>query len=288
MGDAELPNHRCWMKGVCLMGRILQEGLKPALVAAVLSLVGLPAWTVHTVLTATLPPFDGPLGLAIHAAMGVLKLGTIIAFPFAIRPLYDRLQGNLRNVGVFVLFFGLGYLTLFALYILFGREPLAEQVSDGTVRFYYLHSPMLDRHHYIGLEEWRAQWARWIPQAKDAALMAIVLAGLVAPGYFFGSRWEALAFSSAMTIGVCSLLPPAIGLVLWDYDTFLGGVFFDLLSLDLLPPLWWFVGGSSIVFFALSASFYSYIIVFCRFVAPNFVDGDGKAISVFTGSETSA
>jgi len=240
------------------------------------------------VLTATLPPFDGPLEWVIHAAMCVLKLGTILLFPFAIRPLYSRLHGSIRNVGLFTLFFGLGYFTLFSLYIVHGREPLARVVSDEVVRFYYLRSPVLDGMHYIGLEEWRVQWSHWIPQAKDLSLMMLSLAVIVVPAYYLGSRWEARAFSSAMLIGVCSLLPPAIGLVLWDYDTFLGGVFFDLLSLDLLPMLWWFVGGSSIVLFALSASFYSYIIVFCRFVAPNIHGDDGKAIPGVEGPEATA
>lgn len=220
--------------------------------------------------------------------MGVLKLGTILLFPFAIRPLYNRLHGSIRNVGLFSLFFGLGYLTLFAFYVFLGREPLARLVSDEVVRFYYLRSPALDGMHYIGLEEWRVQWSNWIPQAKDLSLMMLSLAVIVVPAYYFGSRWEARAFSSAMLIGVCSVLPPAIGLVLWDYDTFLGGVFFDLLSLDLLPLFWWFVGGSSIVFFSLSAAFYGYIIIFCRSIASGNVADVDRAIPGVEGSEATA
>jgi len=261
------------------MGRFLQEGLRPTLVAAVFSFCGVVAWTVHTALTATLPPFEGPLDWAVHVVMGMLKLATILVFPLAVRPLYDRLQGNLRNVGVFVLFFGLGYLGLFVLYILLGRETLAEYVSDHVVRFYYLNSPVLDEFPYIGLEEWRAQWTRGIPQAKEVVLMAIFLVGLVAPGYFFGSRWEALAFASVMLIAVCSLLPLAFGLVLWDYDTFLGGVFFDLLSLELLPIMWWFVGGSSVVFLVLATTFYCYVFVYCHMVTPLIIDDDGIGLA---------
>lgn len=261
------------------MGRVPQEGLRPTLVAAFLSFVGILAWAAHAALTAILPPFEGPLDWAAHGIMGALKLGTILLFPFAIRPLNDRLQGNIRNVGAFVLFFGLGYLSLFALYILFGREPLAAYTSDHIVRFYYLHTPALDEFPYIGLKEWRAQWARGIPQAKEGVLMAIVLGGLVLPGYFFGSRWEALAFTSAILIGVCSFLPPALGLILWDYDTFLGGVFFDLLSLDLLPIMWWFVGGSSVVYLVLATMFYCYVFVYCRMVSPPIIDDDGIGLA---------
>jgi len=61
--------------------------------------------------------------------MGVLKLATILVFPFTIRPLYDQLQGNLRNVRSFLLFFGLGYLSMYVLYILLGREQLAGYAS---------------------------------------------------------------------------------------------------------------------------------------------------------------
>ncbi len=261
------------------MGRFPQEGLRPTLVAAVLSFVGILVWAIHAALTAMLPPFEGPLDWTVHALMGMLKLGTILLFPLAIRPLYRRLHGSVRNVGVCALFFGLGYLGVFVLYILLGRESLAEYVSDHVVRFYYLNSPVLDEFPYIGLEEWRAQWARGIPQAKEVVLMAIFLVGLVAPGYFFGSRWEALTFASVMLIAICSLLPLAFGLVLWDYDTFLGGVFFDLLSLDLLPIMWWFVGGSSVVFLVLATTFYCYVFVYCRMVSPLIIDNDGIGLA---------
>lgn len=257
------------------MRHTVEGGLRPTLVAGVLSFSGIVAWTVHAFLTAALPPFDGPPDWAIHAIMGVLKLATIVLFPFAIRPLYEQLQGNVRNAGAFALFFGLVYAILFALYILFAREALAAHTSDNVVRFYYLHSPVLDELHYIGLEEWRAQWARRIPQAKELLLMVVFLAALVAPGYFFGPRLWARVLSSIILLAVCVLLPPAFGLVLWDYDTFLGGVFFDLLSLDLLPMLWWFVGGSSIVFFALATTFYCYVLIFCHIVPRRRIDGGG-------------
>ncbi|MBX3176335.1 MAG: hypothetical protein KF886_03160 [Candidatus Hydrogenedentes bacterium] len=257
------------------MKHAVEGGLRPTLVAGVLSFSGAVAWAVHALLTAALPPFDGPPDWAIHAAMGVLKLAAIVLFPFAIRPLYEQLQGNVRKAGAFALFFVLGYLSLFALYILFGREALAAHTSDGVVRFYYLHSPALDEFHYIGLEEWRAQWARWIPQAKELVLMVVFLAALVGPGYFFGPRLWARVLSSVVLLAVCVLLPPAIGLVLWDYDTFLGGVFFDLLSLDLIPMLWWFVGGSSVVFFVLAATFYCYVFIFCYIVPQRRIDDGG-------------
>ena len=104
--------------------------------------------------------------------------------------------------------------------------------------------------------------------------MMLGIAAIVVPGYFFGPRWWALAWSSVVIVAVCVLLPPAIGLVLWDYDLFLGGVFFDLLSLDLIPTFWWYVGSSSIVYFNLATAFYSYLHVFCNVVPTHRVDGD--------------
>ena len=60
-----------------------------------------------------------------------------------------------------------------------------------------------------------------------------------------------------------------LGLVKWDYDVFMGGVFFDTLSVELLPLFGWlYTGSSSIIFFVLAALFYIYLFIFCHFVKP--------------------
>lgn len=249
------------------MENTLQGRPRATLIAAILAIAGSVTWISHEVLSVSPPSFDGPFDWTIHVITCVLKLATILAFPIAIRPLYDQLHRNPRNVMVFSLFFGLGYLGLFALYMLFGRERMAEFASGDAVRFYYLHSPALDERHYIGLAEWRAQWARWIPQAKEIGLMVVAFAALVGPGYFLGSRVLAQLISAVSIVTVCVLLPPVLGLVLWDYDLFLGGVFFDLLSLDLIPVLWWWAMPCTFVYFVLAATFYSYVYIFCKCIS---------------------
>ncbi len=250
-----------------------QHRLSPViLVAAILSFVGTGVWAFHAFLTTVLSPFDGPLDITIHVIMGILKLTTIAVFPLAIGPLYKRLHRNSRNATAFVLFFTISYLSLWTLYLLLGRELLATYASDSVVRFYYLRSPVLDEFHYIGLEEWREDWARLIPQAKEILLMAICLITLVVPGYLFGPRRRAIVISTLILVLACVILPVVLGLVIWDYDTFLGGVFFDLLSLELIPVFWWHAGPTSVVFFALTTVFYSGLLIFCRTVAQDGTD----------------
>ena len=58
------------------------------------------------------------------------------------------------------------------------------------------------------------------------------------------------------------LVPMVTGLILWDYDTFLKGIAFDSISMDLFPIFTWNAGDYSIffyvfmfIFFAASAAF---------------------------------
>jgi hypothetical protein len=244
------------------------HGLNPVILSATaVSFIGAITWGFHQFLSETQPPFDGPLDWIVHLVMGFLKLAAILMFPLTMRPLYMRFHGNSRNVIAFALFLLLGYAGLFVLYIFFGREYLAVLASNDSVRFYYLHSPILDNSGYIGLEEWREEWARLIPQAKEGAMMAICLTIFVMPGYLYGSSRRAIVSSFAFLVLACVILPVVFGLLLWDYDIFLGGVFFDLLSLDLIPFLWWNVSNISGVFFVLATFFYGYALLFCRIVS---------------------
>jgi hypothetical protein len=242
------------------------------LFAALFPFLGASFCGFHLFATTVFPPFDGTLDIFLHVILGLLKVATIFVFPFVIRPLYKELHGNPRNVIAFVLVFALGHAFLSALYVLLGRELLAVHASNDVVRFYYFHSPILDEFHYIGLEAWREEWARFIPQAKEMLVMTCCLTALVVPAYFWGSRRRAIALSSVVIVLVCVMLPSTLGLVVWDYDLFLGGIFFDLLSLDLIPLGWWHVDSTSIVFFALATIFYGYVRLFCRIVAPDSID----------------
>ena len=62
---------------------------------------------------------------------------------------------------------------------------------------------------------------------------------------------------STCKVKVCTFLAPLFtGLILWDYDTFLKGIAFDSISMDLFPIYFWHAGDYSIFLYAFMFIFF--------------------------------
>ncbi len=236
----------------------------PPLICVGISLAGIALWFAHEFATAKAPPFDGALDVSIHVLLGALKLATVCAFPFALRPFYTCLHRNPRTLVVFSVLAGAVYLGLFWSYAIWGRTAFAEFASGHVVRYYYLESEVLAKFGYLGLEEWQEQWRRFIPHVKELGLSLALGVFIVLCGYYYGDKTAAPFAVWGVVYFVLFVCPLILGLIVWDYDTFMGGIFFDALCLETFPLGLWWSGKTTIFLFALSGVFYFLLYIASR------------------------
>jgi hypothetical protein len=142
------------------------------------------------------------------------------------------------------------------------RETFTHHFSNAIYRWYYADMPSHHPGYYGDFADWQARWARHVPHAIEAALV-FAYYGLVITAC---TLWRLRRVSGAViaVIGYLLLLlvPMITGLIVWDYDTFLRGIAFDSISMDLFPVYFWHAGDYSIflyvfmlIFFGVTAAF---------------------------------
>jgi hypothetical protein len=144
------------------------------------------------------------------------------------------------------------------------RDSFARHFNNDVYRWYYLGMPNTERHP--GFKEWERDWSLHIPHLIEAALATVYFGGLVATCAFMRLDRVGSFITGMLGYALLLVIPMTTGLILWDYDTFLRGIIFDSISMDLYPMVWWYAGDYSIflyvflfLFFGISGAF------FCRY-----------------------
>jgi hypothetical protein len=141
------------------------------------------------------------------------------------------------------------------------RSAFAAHFNNAVYRWYYngmLGLPAGEK----DFAEWQTSWSHRIPHMIEAGLVVVYYIAIVGPC----TLWRPTRFRGAIVaiIGylLLFLVPLLTGLILWDYDTFLKGIAFDSISMDLFPAFIWNAGDYSVflytfmfIFFAVSAAF---------------------------------
>jgi hypothetical protein len=139
------------------------------------------------------------------------------------------------------------------------RSSFAEHFNNGVYRWYYLGMPTREG----DFPDWEAVWSRRIPHMIEAALVFVYYAALITACTVWRLRRVGGAVIGVLGYLLLFFVPIFTGLILWDYDTFLKGIAFDSISMDLFPVYFWHAGDYSIflyafmlIFFGVSAAFF--------------------------------
>ncbi len=142
------------------------------------------------------------------------------------------------------------------------REAFTHHFSNAVYRWYYSDMPSQHPGYYGDFADWQARWVHHVPHAIEAALV-FAYYGIVITAC---TLWR-LGRASGAVIGVVGylllfLVPMFTGLIAWDYDTFLMGIAFDSISMDLFPIYFWHAGDYSIFLYAFMLIFFGVTVAF--------------------------
>jgi hypothetical protein len=140
------------------------------------------------------------------------------------------------------------------------RTAFAEQFNNAVYRWYFIGMPNEEN----DFSDWQTAWNLRIPHAIEAALaityhlMVIALCTCRRLSKLTG------ALTAAAGYLLLFLVPLLSGLIQWDYDTFLRGIVFDSISMDLCPLLLWHAGDHSLFLYVFMLIFFGVTAVsFC-------------------------
>jgi len=143
------------------------------------------------------------------------------------------------------------------------REEFTRHFSNGRYRWYYSEMPAQHPGSYGDFTDWQRRWAAHIPHAIEAGLVLAYYAVII-----IGCTLRRIGRLGGALIAIAGyallfLVPIFTGLIVWDYDTFLMGIAFDSISMDLFPIYLWHAGDYSIflyvfmlIFFTITATFF--------------------------------
>jgi hypothetical protein len=143
------------------------------------------------------------------------------------------------------------------------REAFTHHFSNAVYRWYYSDMPSEHPGYYGDFADWQARWARRVPHAIEAGLVVVYYGILISACTLWRLRRVGGAVTAVLGYLLLFLVPLFTGLIDWDYDTFLMGIAFDSISMDLFPVYFWHAGDYSIflyvfmfIFFGISAAFF--------------------------------
>ena len=137
------------------------------------------------------------------------------------------------------------------------RYTFVSHFSNDVYRWYF--NGMRERFGGLAADvaEWEQMWDRGVPHMKEAALLITYYIGLIAACTFWRLGRAGGAALALAGYGFLFVAPIFSGLVLWDYDTFLKGIVFDSISLDLTPYAFWFAGDYSLFLYIFLFIFFA-------------------------------
>jgi len=235
-----------------------------------ISLIGLLLSATHEVLTVKLAPFNGPLDTTIHIMLIASKACIVSLFVIALKEIFAAIYKNTRVSLVYFSTLNILFISLFFLHLTFTRELYCSLASNDAVKFYYLSNPDLHKPFFIGGVEWAKDWALFIPQSKELIFGITCTMLFTLWGCYFGPTKKSRFGITAILFVICTIVPGLIGILLWDYDLFMGGVFFDTISITLFPLFWFAEGTQSVMIFSLAFFFYLHGYIFVKHANQSF------------------
>jgi len=158
------------------------------------------------------------------------------------------------------------------------RNTFARHFSNNVYRWYYADIPVERQGSYGDVEAWKISWERHIPHAIETALVFGYYGILITISTIRRLSKVGGAFLALAGYALLLLIPLFTGLIDWDYDTFLHGIAFDSISMDLFPPAFWFAGDHSIFLYSFFFIFFAVTGVFFSFT-PRFAPIEGRNAS---------
>ena len=167
---------------------------------------------------------------------------TLLAAPlFFYSDLSDFLQGRPRLAVTLALTL-IAVTILAALAYLPWREAFARQFNNEGYRWYSNDPRWSGSGDPRALDAWQRSWSRRVPHRIEAAIAVAYYSCIIA---ICSLGRLGRVGGIALGFGGCTMLlivPMFTGLIVWDYDTFLKGIIFDSISMDLFPICLWFAG----------------------------------------------
>jgi hypothetical protein len=150
--------------------------------------------------------------------------------------------------------------TLCAMFVYLPWRPsFAQHFNNAVYRWYYEGMPAKEG----DFADWQTGWVRHVPHTIEAGLVIVYYLATISACTVWRLRRVGGAVVAVLGYVLLFLVPMFTGLILWDYDTFLKGIAFDSISMDLFPVYFWHAGDYSIflyafmlIFFAVSSAFF--------------------------------
>jgi hypothetical protein len=132
------------------------------------------------------------------------------------------------------------------------RSSFAEHFNNNVYRWYYEGMPRKEG----DFADWQMSWARHIPHLIEAALVMVYYFAIITACTVWRLGRVGGAVVAVVGYLLLFLVPMFTGLIDWDYDTFLKGIAFDSISMDLVPIYFWYAGDYSIFLYAFMLIFF--------------------------------
>jgi hypothetical protein len=142
------------------------------------------------------------------------------------------------------------------------REAFTHHFSNSVYKWYYSDMPSQHPGIYGDFAAWQKQWARHIPHAIEAGLVLVYYTIIIAACTLWRLNRVRGAIIAIAGYLLLFLVPIFTGLIVWDYDTFLKGIAFDSISMDLFPVFFWHAGDYSIFLYAFMFIFFGVTATF--------------------------
>ncbi len=187
------------------------------------------------------------------------KLAILAAPLFLLPSLSAHLHGRPRvaiRLGLALIVVTLGALLAYLPW----RGAFAEQFNNAVYRWYYPGMPNEEG----DFSDWQTAWDLRIPHAIEGALIVAYYLMVIAICTFRHLSKLTGALTVVAGYLLLFLVPLISRLIQWDYDTFLKGIAFDSISMDLCPLFIWHAGDHSIFLYVFMLIFFGVTAVsFC-------------------------
>jgi hypothetical protein len=138
------------------------------------------------------------------------------------------------------------------------RSAFATHFASDWYRWYHEGT----RVRSVAFIEWQKEWEHYIPHMIETGIVLVYYTTIITACCV----WKLCRIGGAIVAFVGYLLlyfiPVLTGLIVWDFDTFLEGIAFDNISMDLFPVLWWYALDTSIFLYMFMLIFFGVIVRF--------------------------
>jgi hypothetical protein len=137
------------------------------------------------------------------------------------------------------------------------RDSFCHHFNNAIYRWYWSGLLRESSGYYGDFDAWLAGWRSGRPHLLEFGILIGFYALIVGGCYFFRLRRLGGFVLAGAAYAFLLIVPIATELIVWDYDTFLRGIAFDSISMDLFPLGLWFSGDYTIFLYAFLLIFFT-------------------------------